>query len=231
MKKLYALLVFFAVTAVSLSAQRTISGVLVDDDGLAIIGANIILKNTTIGTISEFDGTFSLDVPAGSETIVFSYTGYNTIEMPIGASNTMNVTMTLNSRLIDEIVVVGYSDGTRLGKVASVSTISSESIENKPTPNVVSSIQGQIPGFLTSANSGQPGSSQEVRIRGVGSITAGRNPLYVIDGVIVQTGSISQLDASSNSSTCFMISLISTSSGGIFKLFAIAVRMERTPSN
>ena len=160
MKKLYALLVFFAVTAVSLSAQRTISGVLVDDDGLAIIGANIILKNTTIGTISEFDGTFSLDVPAGSETIVFSYTGYNTIEMPIGASNTMNVTMTLNSRLIDEIVVVGYSDGTRLGKVASVSTISSESIENKPTPNVVSSIQGQIPGFLTSANSGQPGSSE-----------------------------------------------------------------------
>ncbi|NNE16296.1 MAG: TonB-dependent receptor [Saprospiraceae bacterium] len=199
MKKIFALLVFSVVTFMSVSAQRTITGTLLDEEGLGLIGANVLVKGTTIGTISDFDGSYSLEVPSGSETLVFSYTGYNSVEETIGDRNVINLTMTQNTKLLDEVVIVGYTEGSRLGAVSSLASISSDAVENRPNPNVVSSVQGQIPGFVTSANSGQPGSTQQVRIRGTGSISAGRNPLYVIDGVIIQTGSFSQLDAGSNS--------------------------------
>ena len=198
MKKFYAILVFFVVALVSVSAQRTITGTLIDSDGLGVIGANIIVKGTTIGTVSDLDGTYSIEVPNTAEILVYSYTGYTTVEREIGSNSVIDVTMKLNSELLDDVVIVGYTEGARLKEVASLSSINSDAVQNRPNPNVISSVQGQIPGLYTSASSGQPGSGQAVRIRGTGSITAGRNPLYVVDGVIIQTGSVSQLDSGNN---------------------------------
>ena len=183
----------------SMNAQKTVSGVITDTEGEELIGANVLEKGTTNGTITEIDGSFTLDVAADNAVLLISYAGYTTQEVDLTGLTTVNIEMA-EGQLLEEVVVVGYSESSRMRQVASVASVSADALENRPTPNVVSSIQGQIPGFFTTAASGQPGSAQAVRIRGIGSLTQSSNPLYVIDGVIVATGSISQLDSGNNAS-------------------------------
>lgn len=199
MKKIFTLLIFSVVMMGYVSAQKTVTGNISGEDGLGLIGANILEKGTANGTITDFDGNFELTVSADDAVLIVSYAGYTTQEVDLSGQSNVSIVMA-EGQLLEEVVVVGYSESTRLTDVASVSSVSAENIQNRPTPNVVSAVQGQIPGFMTTASSGQPGSVQQVRIRGTGSITAGRNPLYVVDGVIIQTGSISQLDSGSNPS-------------------------------
>ncbi|MBT8189641.1 MAG: carboxypeptidase-like regulatory domain-containing protein [Bacteroidia bacterium] len=187
MKKIFALLIFSVVTMGYVSAQKTVTGNISGEDGLGLIGANVLEKGTSNGTITDFDGNFELAVSADDAVLVISYAGYTTQEIDLAGQSNVSIVMA-EGQMLEEVVVVGYSESSRLTDVASVSSVSAENIQNRPTPNVLSAVQGQIPGFMTSASSGQPGSVQQVRIRGTGSITAGRNPLYVIDGVIMQTG-------------------------------------------
>ena len=198
MKKLLLLTVMMVFSVGAIIAQRTVNGIVVDEAGDPLIGATVVIKGTSVGTATDIDGNFSLSVPTGSNTLVVSYTGFNSSEMDITGLSSLSVTMSEASELLSEIVVTGYSEVQRSKLISSISVVSNKQLENIPMTDVNQLIQGRAPGVFTTANSGQPGAQQQVRIRGTGSITAGRGPLYVVDGIIMDQGSFSTLDASSN---------------------------------
>lgn len=198
MKRLSLVLMLAFASFTAMVAQRSISGTITDENGEALIGATILVKGTTTGAVTDIDGSYTLSVPAGSNTLVFSYTGYGTQEIQLGASNVLDVQMGPDAQLLNEVVVTGYSEIERKKLISSVAVVDDAAIENIPLTDVNQLVQGRAPGVYTTANSGQPGAQQQIRIRGTGSITGGRNPLYVIDGVPIENGNFAQRDGGNN---------------------------------
>src|SRR5690606_21816760 len=163
--------------------SRTVTGkVTAADDGSAIPGATVMVKGTTNGTVTDIDGNYSLNV-APDAVLVFSFVGYLTEEVPVNNRSIVDMSLMMDVTELSELVVVGYGSQSRAAVTGAVSTVSSQEIATLPVTNAESALQGRAPG-LTVINSGVPGSSPLVLIRGLG--TFGNNdPLYVIDGVIV----------------------------------------------
>lgn len=164
-------------------AQRTVSGQIVDDNGVPLIGANVVVKGTTVGTVTDFDGNYSLTLPDGGETLVITYTGYNTQEIAIGQQSVINITMSEGVQL-GEVVVTGL--GIRKEKRAlgySVTTVSEELITKRPEADVSRILQGKVPGMNITSTSGVSGTGTNITIRGYSSITGSNQPLFVVDGV------------------------------------------------
>jgi TonB-linked SusC/RagA family outer membrane protein len=175
---------FFACLAFWLEAQVTITGIVKDERGESLIGANILLKNSTTGTITELDGSFSLDVPNAFVTLVFSYTGYTAQEIPLKGSTSLTVVLSEQAQLINEIVVVGYGTQRKSDLTGSVSTVKAADIQKIAAANPLQSLQGKVAGVQVSAASGRPGEGPVVRIRGTGTLN-GAAPIYVVDGLIL----------------------------------------------
>lgn len=188
MKKL-SLLVFLLIGSVSMVlAQRTVSGLVTDTDGIGLIGANVTVKGTAVGTITDIDGNFSLAVPNDNNVLVVSYTGYQTQEIDVTGQS--NVTVALaEGNVLDEVVVVGYGQRSTRNNVQTVSTLNSDNIEQIVSVSPQQALQGQVSGVQMTNSSGVLGAASSIRIRGVSSITGGTQPLYVIDGVPLNTGS------------------------------------------
>src|SRR6056300_170187 len=169
-------------------AQRTISGTVSDASGETLIGASILVKGTSTGTITDFDGTYSLEVPEGATTLVFSYTGYSSKEVEIGASNTIDLVMEESAETLSEVVVTGL--GIKKEKKAlgyGVSTLSSDEIAGRAESDVSRILRGKATGVDIAQTSGLAGSGTNVIIRGYSSITGDNQPLFVIDGVPFNT--------------------------------------------
>jgi TonB-linked SusC/RagA family outer membrane protein len=183
MKKL-SLVLSLVLFAVSFAiAQRTVSGTITDDGGEPLIGASILVKGTSSGTVTDIDGSYSLEVPDGSTTLVVSYTGFETREVKLGASNVLDITMSEGVAL-DEVVVTGL--GIRRDKKAlgyAVTTLSTDQLELRPEADVARVLRGKVPGVDISQTSGLAGSGTNVIIRGYSSITGSNQPLFVVDGV------------------------------------------------
>jgi TonB-linked SusC/RagA family outer membrane protein len=174
-------------------AQRTISGTVTDPKGETLIGTSILVKGTSTGTVTDFDGTYSIDVPAGATTLVFSYTGYTTIEVALGASNTLDVTMEESAEQLAEVVVTSL--GIKKEKRAlgyGVTTVTEELIANRPEADVSRILQGKVPGVNITSTSGVSGTGTNITIRGYSSITGSNQPLFVVDGVPFNSGTNSQ---------------------------------------
>lgn len=171
--------------------QQTITGVVTDDQNLPLPGASVLVKGTTNGTQTDFDGNYTINASSG-ETLVFSYVGMDPKEVVVGSSSTINTTLVVSTNQLDEVVVVGYGTQKKEDVTGSIAVVSGEEIAKQPNANAVSSIQGKVPG-VNITNSGRPGSSPNVRIRGVGSVS-NSDPLYVVDGVL--TTDISYLNSS-----------------------------------
>ncbi|GAB4420759.1 MAG: TonB-dependent receptor [Bacteroidia bacterium] len=170
----------------SLSAwgqNRVISGIISDESGVGVAGVTVAAKGSTQGTFSGPEGKFVLSVPAGTEMLVVSMIGYATEELPLPADNVLNISLKPTSYNLDEVVVVGYGTQRRKDLTGAISSIQAEDIQNIPMPGVDQLLQGRAAGVTVTQNSGQPGSSVSVRIRGVTSITGSNEPLYIIDGV------------------------------------------------
>ncbi len=186
-KVLLSMVLLMALTAGMAFAQKSISGKVTDESGASIPGASVVVKGTTIGTITDNDGKFELKVADPSnKTLSFSFIGMVGVEVPIGSTSVINVTLKSETIGVEEVVVVGY--GTRLKEqiTGSVSTVSDKQLKISSAPSVVSRMQGQISGItVTSGNT--PGSDATIRIHGIGTIND-PNPLYVIDGVPVGPG-------------------------------------------
>lgn len=174
-----SLLITFVTFSVN-GQDLEISGTISDENNQGLPGVNILVKATTIGTQSDFDGNYKLRVPEGS-TISISYIGYTTQDILVGAQTTIDVQMTPDANQLNEIVVIGYGSAKASDLTAPISVIHAEDIVKNITSNAVSSLQGSVSG-LQVINNGAPGSAPEVRIRGIGSMF-GAAPLYVVDGM------------------------------------------------
>lgn len=186
------LLSFALITLISFSvmAQRTVSGKVTDDTGETLPGVNVLIKGTTTGTQTDLDGNFQLSVDDGA-VLVFSYVGFETQEIEVGARTTIDVTLGGATEL-QEVVVVGYGTTLKKELTGAVASIDSESIAKLPANSPDQALQGLASGVMVTASSGAPGGSFDVRIRGNSSINASNQPLYVIDGIIVQSGDVTR---------------------------------------
>lgn len=196
MKKLSLLLMMTIFCIGFVSAQRTITGTITDDSGEALIGATVQVKeNPEAGAAADIDGTYSIDVPDGGATLIFSYLGYEDQEVAIGASNVINVTMSDNSTLLDEVVVTGVGKATSRKKLPfTVEKVNSEALEKVPALNAAGAIQGKVAGVQITNGSGQPGNNANIVIRGATSLQRGNQPLIIVDGVLTE-GNISDIAA------------------------------------
>lgn len=175
--------------------QTTISGQVNDSDtGEALPGVNIIVKGTTTGTSTDLSGSFELTVPSLSDTLVFSYIGYQSQEIPIDGRTSLNVPLVQQLIGGEELVVVSYGVLSTRQLSSSVSSINADNLVNEPVAQLSQSLQGKIAGVQITQTDGMPGSGMNIKVRGSASITAGSNPLYVIDGAPV-VGGINHLNS------------------------------------
>lgn len=164
--------------------RKRITGIIVDQDRIPIIGANVVEQGTTNGTITNIDGEFSLEV-ASNATITVSYIGYMKQSLAVGNRSMFNITMVEDTKTLDEVVVVGYGTMLKRNISTSISSVGGEEILERPaTSNIFQGIQGKVAGVSIMLNSGAPGGSPAIRIRGAGSINSDNTPLYVVDGVV-----------------------------------------------
>ena len=198
MKKVFLVscFIFLAqVLAWSQSGDWTVSGVVIgEEDGWPVIGANIMVKGTSTGTVTDLDGNFSLTVPAGA-TIAISYMGYETYEQKLTADNqTLNVSLKSDALMLDEVVAIGYGVMKKSDLTGAVTSVKADQLQKTPAAGLDQALQGRAAGVTVNSNSGQPGAAATIRIRGIGSAMGGNDPLYVVDGVI--TSDISFLSPS-----------------------------------
>lgn len=192
MKKLLLVLSLVVMGVYALSAQRTISGKVTDESGEALIGATVLVKGTSSGTVTDIDGNYTINVPEGGNTLIFSYTGFKTSEVEIGPSDELDVVMSFDAVGLEDVVVIGYGSQRRKDITGSVASVSSESIRDEAGVGIQTALRGRAPGVTVVQSSGTPGASIDVRVRGSSSITASNQPLYVIDGVPVISGNFAQ---------------------------------------
>jgi TonB-linked SusC/RagA family outer membrane protein len=183
--KLLMLFVFLASFGVVQAQQKTISGTVKSKaDGIPIPGVNVFIKGTSSGTQTDFDGKYSIQASSG-DVLVFDYVGMKKIEKKVGSQSTVNILMEENVESLEEVLITAYGNTISEKKSTSSSVLlSKDRIENRPNINVLNSLEGQAAGVNISSFSGQPGTNKiDIVIRGVGSLSASTEPLFVIDGV------------------------------------------------
>ena len=184
MKKLLLFLIVLMGTYTVFSQTRRITGnVTSAEDGTPIPGVSIVVKGSTIGTITDADGNYSLDIPVATEAIVFSFVGMKTQEVPITSQTTYNVSLQNDVIGVDEVMVVAYGTAKKESFTGSAGVIDDAVLEKRPVANISKALEGQVPGVQTTSGSGQPGDGASIIIRGFGSINSGNTPLYVVDGI------------------------------------------------
>jgi TonB-linked SusC/RagA family outer membrane protein len=182
----------FLASAVAFAQDRVITGTVTSvEDNMGVPGATVLVKGTTIGTATDLDGKYSISVPAGSNVLVFSFVGLASQEVTIGNQTTLNVALQPDVQALSEFVITSYGDQSKREITGAISSVKGEVFENLPVQSFDRAMQGRIAGVQVTSTSGQPGGTLNVRIRGVGSINAGNDPLYIVDGVQVNNGGLS----------------------------------------
>jgi len=174
-------------TTTMMAQSHVVSGTVIDNTGQGVIGAGVQEKGTTNGAVTDLDGNYSLTVKDGA-VLVFSSIGYATQEITVGSQSTINVTMAEDSEFLDEVVVVGYGTMKKSDLAGSSVSMKEEDLKGSIITSLDQSLQGRAAGVTAVQTSGAPGSSSSIRVRGQATINANAEPLYVIDGVIVQGG-------------------------------------------
>jgi TonB-linked SusC/RagA family outer membrane protein len=187
----FLLLGFFAFTS-AMAQNKTITGRVVGaDDGLPLPGVSVRVKGGAVGTSTNVDGNFSLSVSSDSKVLTFTYIGYLTQSVTIGSEGSVNVRLVSDSQQIAEVVVTGYGVAQKRDLGSASVRVTGKQIENLPIQSFDRALQGRAAGVQVTSQSGQPGGAINVRVRGVGSINAGNDPLYIVDGIQLKTGGTS----------------------------------------
>lgn len=178
----------FSVTEMQQTGKK-ITGVILDETRSPIIGANVIVKGTTNGTITDMNGRFALEVPEGASLQV-SYIGYHTKEIPVGNETTFNIQLHEDTQRLDELVVVGYGTMKKSDLTGSSASVKDEVLGQRTVTSFGQALSGRVSGVSISTNSGRPGGRTSIRIRGNSSISVTNDPLYVVDGVILNVATL-----------------------------------------
>jgi len=161
--------------------------------GKPLAGASVLVKNSNIGTSTDAEGKFVITVDHPNEIVQISYTGYQTIEVPIGGRTELLAELEPSTSELDKVVMIAYGQTTRRLNTGSISEVTSDEIAKQPVSNVLEAMEGRVPGMFIQSMSGQPGAGFSVQLRGLSSIGSGTNPLFIVDGVPYNTSSLDQL--------------------------------------
>lgn len=183
LKKILLSFTLIMVCMVAGAQKTTVSGTIVDESGLGVIGATVMEKSSANGTVTDLDGNFRLEVSQGA-TLVISYVGYQTIELP--AAEGMRVTLKENANDLNEVIVTGYTTQRKADLTGAVSVVTTDGLKTAPDADPMRALQGKVPG-VTITNNGSPSGTATVRIRGIGSFNSSQEPLYIVDGVPLTT--------------------------------------------
>jgi TonB-linked SusC/RagA family outer membrane protein len=181
------MVLFALLQTVTYAQNKAVKGIITDPAGLPIPGANVKIKGLAKGVSSDFDGSYSINAKVG-DVLVFSFTGTKSVERVVDASDVFNVTLREESANLNEVVVIGYAAVKKKDVTGSVSSISAEALNSRPVNNAIEALQGKAAGVDITSNQ-RPGTVGTVRIRGKRSVSAGSDPLYVVDGVPLMSGS------------------------------------------
>ncbi|SFT64529.1 TonB-linked outer membrane protein, SusC/RagA family [Algoriphagus locisalis] len=177
-------LMWFLCSAIAFAQDRVVTGTVIStEDNLGVPGATVIVKGTTNGTATDLDGKFSLSVPQSGGVLVASFVGFLSQEITIGNQSDFTIMLEPDAKLLSEVVVTGYGTQSKREVTGAVSQIKGELIENLPLQSFDRAMQGRAAGVQVSSANGLPGGAVNIRIRGVGSVNAGNEPLYIVDGV------------------------------------------------
>jgi TonB-linked SusC/RagA family outer membrane protein len=187
MTKLYqlilTLLCLFWISNNGFAQERSVSGKVTDDQGMGIPGVSVIVKSTSVGTVTDENGKFTLNLPSGATTLIFSSVGFKTSEVPVEARSQFEVQLLTDVSQLSEIVVIGYGEIEKDKITTSIGSINQKDINNLPVAGIDQALQGRLSGVTINSNGGQPGGGISVRVRGITSVN-NNEPLYIIDGVI-----------------------------------------------
>eukprot|EP01029_Cantina_marsupialis_P032156 TRINITY_DN957_c1_g1_i1.p2 TRINITY_DN957_c1_g1~~TRINITY_DN957_c1_g1_i1.p2 ORF type:complete len:1057 (-),score=127.56 TRINITY_DN957_c1_g1_i1:2279-5449(-) len=181
-KRLFMLLLFVSITVVSFAQQKTVSGVVVDDQGLSLPGVSVLEKGTTNGVSTDMDGKFQIQVDAKS-TLVFSFIGFQAQLIKVGQQTKLKVVMSTDVQQLEQVVVVGYGTKNIKDVTGSIASVKADEMLKAPVANFDEALSGRMAGVYVSPSDAQPGESSAIVIRGGNSITGDNSPLYVVDGV------------------------------------------------
>jgi len=171
--------------------ERSVSGIVYDEANEGLPGANVVIKGTSSGTITDYEGNYRLNIPDENITLVFSAIGYDDKEVVVGARSVIDVTLNVNVQELEEVVVMGYGTQIKRKMTSSVSRVNVEKLNSAATNSFEGGLQGIVPGVQVTTSSALGGSAIRVRIRGTSSVSANSEPLYVIDGIPIESGEIS----------------------------------------
>ncbi|GAB2544079.1 SusC/RagA family TonB-linked outer membrane protein [Spirosoma aerophilum] len=175
------------------SADITVSGKVTDEKGDGLPGVSVVVKGSTQGATTDGKGSFRIAVPNANSTLVFSFVGYAKKEVVVGSQTSLSVTLTPDDQTLNEVVVVGYGSQLKKEITGAVQTVSAQEIKDLPVSQIGQKLQGRLAGVQINQTTGKPGQGINIRIRGQVSVSAGSDPLYVIDGFPI-TGNIGQLN-------------------------------------
>ena len=174
-------------SAMIVQQGKKVTGVVVDASGEPVIGANVVVKGTTNGTITDFDGNYTIEGVSASDVLVFSYIGYLSQEITVGNQAAINVTLSEDSQALEEVVVVGYGVMRKSDVTGSIGVAKGDELTKNQNFSALDNLRGKVSGVNIFSNSSQPGAySNRVVIRGMATINASSNPLYVVDGVVME---------------------------------------------
>lgn len=170
----------------------TVTGQVTDENGEKLPGVNVVLKGTSMGTVTDVSGDYAIQVPDENAVLVFSYVGYDDQEITVGSKTVIDVAMKSDVTMFNEVVIIGYGYQKRSDLTGAVGSVSEEKLKERPATSLNQGLSGKIPGVQVNTNSGRPGGRTNVRIRGFSSINSSNNPLYVVDGVQLPQGNQDQ---------------------------------------
>ena len=185
--KKFILALLGMVTALSLSAQTTVKGIVTDENGEPLIGAGVMVEGSTTGTITGIDGDYVLTVPANAVNLVFSFIGLADQTVAINGQTEINVVLKADQTFLDEVVVVGYATVKRRDLLGSVSSVGADKLAEQPVVSVSQALSGKMAGVSVVTTEGDPDADIKIRVRGGGSITQDSSPLYIVDGFPVES--------------------------------------------
>ena len=188
----------FDETSASASVEKVITGNVTDDSRNPVSGVSVSVKGTSIGTTTDANGRFSITVPDDrvNDSLLFSSIGYEDKLVAIAGQDVVNVVLTQDVSNLNQVVVVGYGTQKRAAVTAAISSVPMKEIKDMPVSNVATALQGKVPGLIVQQNNGAPGSTPAIKVRGLGSISAGNSPLIVVDGNIVSPNIFALLNSS-----------------------------------
>lgn len=193
MKKLFTLLLL-ATATLAVFAQKEVSGIVEDEQGQPIPGASVIAKGTTIGTATDIDGKFKMDVPATVKTLVVTFMGMEKKE--VAAGKNLKIVLREDAKVLEEVVVTGYGNVSKGSFTGSAQAVKAEDLEKKSPSEVSKAMAGEVAGVQVVTTTGQPGEAATIRIRGIGSLYGSSTPLYIVDGVPYEADYIATIEPS-----------------------------------